>query len=109
MGGQMIAASVVPVAKQRNDRDENAAIKAGEMSKCWDEKPAKKRQKDTDARWTKKDGTSHYGYKNHVSVDRRHNLIRHYEVTDAAVHDSQVINDVLDDHNTASDVWADSA
>ena len=30
-------------------------------------------------------------------------------MTDAAVHDSQVIDDVLGDDNTASDVWADSA
>ncbi len=95
----MIDASIVPVPKQRNDRDENAAIKAGETPEGWDEKPAKKRQKDTDARWTK----------NHVNVDRRHKLIRRYKVTDAATHDSQVIDDVLDDGNTASDVWADSA
>ena len=30
-------------------------------------------------------------------------------VTDAAVHDSQVVEDILDADNTASDVWADSA
>ena len=29
--------------------------------------------------------------------------------TDAAVHDSQVVEDILDADNTASDVWADSA
>ena len=109
MGGQMIDASIVPVPKQRNDRDENAAIKAGETPEGWADKPAKNRQKDTDARWTKKHGKSHYGYKNHVNVDRRHKLIRRYKVTDAATHDSQVIDDVLDDDNTASDVWADSA
>ena len=99
----------MPVPKQRNDRDENAAIKAGETPEGWANKPAKERQKDTYARWTKKHGKSHYGYKNHVNVDRRHKLIRRYKVTDAAVHDSQVIDDVLDDDDTASDVWADSA
>ena len=52
---------------------------------------------------------SHYGYKNHVNVDRRHKLVRRYQVTDAAVHDSQVVEDILDADNTASDVWADSA
>ena len=109
MGGQMIDASIVPVPKQRNDRDENAAIKAGETPEGWSDKPAKNRQKDTDARWTKKHGKSHYGYKNHVNVDRRHKLIRRYKVTDASVHDSQALDDVLDDDNTASDVWADSA
>ncbi|MDA0952400.1 MAG: IS5 family transposase [Proteobacteria bacterium] len=109
MGGQMIDASIVAVPKQRNDRDENAAIKAGGTPEGWDDQPAKRAQKDTDARWTKKHGKSHYGYKNHVNVDRRHKLIRRYKVTDAAVHDSQVVDDVLDDDNTASDVWADSA
>ncbi len=46
---------------------------------------------------------------NHVNVDRRHKLVRRYCVTDAAVHDSQVVDDILDPDNTASDVWADSA
>jgi transposase, IS5 family len=109
MGGQMIDASIVPVPRQRNGRDENATIKAGGTPEGWDERPAKKRQKDTDARWTKKHGKSHYGYKNHVNVDRRHKLVRRYQVTDAAVHDSQVVDGVIDDDNTASDVWADSA
>lgn len=109
MGGQMIDASIVPVPKQRNTREDNATIKAGGTPKDWDDKPAKRRQKDTDARWTKKHGKSHFGYKNHVCVDRRHKLIRRYDVTDAAVHDSQVMEAVLDDTNTASGVWADSA
>lgn len=109
MGGQMLDASIVPVPKQRNRRDENAAIKAGATPEGWDENPARRRQKDTDARWTKKHGKSHYGYKNHVNVDRRHKLIRRYTVTDASVHDSQALDDILDETNTASDVWADSA
>jgi hypothetical protein len=50
-----------------------------------------------------------HGYKNHVSVDRRHKLVRRYQVTDAATHDSQVVDDILDPDNTTSDVWADSA
>ena len=39
----------------------------------------------------------------------RDQLVRRYKVTDAAVHDSQVVEDILDPNNTASDVWADSA
>lgn len=109
MGGQVIDASIVPVPKQRNSREENATIKAGDTPEGWDNKPAKRRQKDTEARWTKKHGKSHYGYKNHVNVDRRHKLIRRYSVTDASVHDSQALDDVIDKANTASDVWADSA
>ena len=88
---------------------ENARIKAGEMPKSWQDKPAKRRQKDVEARWTKKHGRSHYGYKNHVNVDRRHKLVRRYQVSDAATHDSKVLDDILDGDNTALGVWADSA
>ena len=58
MGGQIIDASIVAVPKQRNSRKENAGIKAGETPECWQDKPAKRRQKDVEARWTKKHGRS---------------------------------------------------
>ena len=108
MGGQIIDASIVAVPIQRNRRDDNEQIKRGETPDPWADKPAKRRQKDRDARWTKKHGKSHYGYKNHVNIDRRHKLIRRYRVTDAAVHDSQVVDELLTSDNTASAVWADS-
>ena len=62
-------------------------------------------QKDLDARWTKKGGVSYYGYKNHVSTDRRYKLVRCYAVTEASVHDSQMIGEILDPDNTAAKVW----
>jgi IS5 family transposase len=49
------------------------------------------------------------GYKNHISIDRKHKLIRRYAKTDAAVHDSHKLDEVLDKSNTGSEVWADSA
>ena len=58
MGGQIIDASIVAVPKQRNSREENARIKAGETPAGWEDKPAKRRQKDVEARWTKKHGKS---------------------------------------------------
>ena len=64
MGGQIIDASIVAVPKQRNSRDGNAKIKDGETPEDWASKPAKRSQKDTDARWTKKHGKTHYGYRN---------------------------------------------
>jgi len=109
MGGQIIDATIVTAPKQRNRREESETIKAGETPQDWKDKPAKNRQKDKDARWTKKHGRSYYGYKNHVNVDRKHKLIRRYQVTNAAVHDSEKFDDVLDPNNTASGVWADSA
>ena len=109
MGGQIMDASIVSVPRQRNSRDDNEQIKKGELPEAWADKPAKRRQKDSDARWTKKHGKSHYGYKNHVGIDRKHKLIRRYRVTDASVHDSQVVEELLASDNTASGVWADSA
>lgn len=109
MGGQIIDASIVSVPSQHNSRDENSKIKAGKLPEDWANKPAKRSQKDIDARWIKKHGKSHFGYKNHINIDRHHKLVRRYEVTDASVHDSQVIGDILDADNTASSVWADSA
>lgn len=109
MGGQMVDASIVPVPRQRNTREENEQIKKGKTPGDWEGDPHKKRQKDVDARWTKKHGKSHYGYKNHVNADRRHNFVWDYEVTDASMHDSQKLDDLIDADNTASDVWGDSA
>jgi IS5 family transposase len=50
-----------------------------------------------------------FGYKNHVSIDRAHGLIRRFAVTSAAAHDGARLPDVLDKTNTASPVWADTA
>jgi IS5 family transposase len=108
-GGQIIDASLVSVPKNRNTRDENKRIKAGETPEGWDDEPNMKRQKDTDARWTKKHGKSHYGYKNHINIDNEHKLIRRYAVTDASVHDSKVFDELLDDENSDRSIWADSA
>ena len=109
MGGQIIDATIVPAPRQRNSRDDNALVKAGETPADWEAHPDKNRQKDKDARWTKKHGKSHFGYKNHIGIDRRHKLVRRYAVSSASVHDSQKLDDVLDANNTASGVWADSA
>jgi transposase, IS5 family len=52
--GQIIDASIVQAPKQRNSREENAQIKEGEIPQDWEE--AKRRQKDSDAQWTKRNG-----------------------------------------------------
>jgi len=108
-GGQIIDASLVNVPRNRNRRKENEQIKEGKVPEEWEEQPHKKRQKDLDARWTKKHGKSHYGYKNHVNVDKESKLIRRYAVTDASVHDSQVFDALLDEENSGRFIWADSA
>ncbi len=105
--GQIIDASIVAAPRQRNTREENKTIKQGETPEGWSDEKAC--QKDTDARWTKKNGVNHYGYKNHIGVDAKHKLIRRYSITNAAVHDSQVFEEILDSGNSSRDVWADSA
>ncbi|MCB2218497.1 MAG: IS5 family transposase [Desulfobulbaceae bacterium] len=105
--GQIVDANIVRVPTQRNSREENEDIKAGEPITSWD--APKRREKDTDARWTKKNGKAFFGYKNHVSIDVGHKFIPSYEVTDASANDSQVFNELLDPDNTSKDVWADSA
>ena len=107
--GQIIDASITAVPRQRNTREENETIKQGQTPEAWEARPAKLRQKDTDARWTKKNGVNHYGYKNHIGVDVEHKLIRTWAVTDAARHDSQLFEQLLDEDNTCRAVWADSA
>jgi IS5 family transposase len=105
--GQIVDASIIAAPKQRNTRDENKDIKDGNVPQNWSEN--KKRQKDTDACWTRKRGQNHYGYKNHIDIDVEHKLIRDYEVTPASVHDSNVFEQLLDEDNSSSDVYADSA
>ena len=107
--GQIIDASFVEVPRQRNSRDENEQIAHGKTPAAWLGSPSKLSQKDVDARWTKKNDQTFYGYKNHVNVDVKGKFIREYSVTPANVHDSQELENVLDKDNTGSGVWADSA
>jgi len=67
----------------------------------------KRAQKDVDAKWTKKHGKNHFGYKLHASVDKRYKVIRKVIITDAAVADTTVFEDLLDTCNTSRDVYAD--
>lgn len=108
--GQIIDATFVPVPIQRNGRENNALIKANAVPIEWGKTPAKLAQKDIDARWTKKGGQNHYGYKNHINIDRDTKLIAATACTDASVHDSQVLDTVLRDAEIGGKtVWADSA
>lgn len=91
----------------------------------WRGKPNKAHQKDVDARWTVKIGgkvryrpdgtplpqiaTPVFGYKSHISIDRRFGFIRKAAVTSAADRDGRQLRRVIDTGNTAGDVWADSA
>jgi len=107
--GKMIDATFVEAPRQRNTREENEKIKAGQGDELWNDQPHKKCQKDIDARWTKKNGQTYYGYKNHVKADPGTKLITNYVVTDASVHDSQVLEDLLEESDANQPLYADSA
>ena len=83
MSGQIVDASLISAPKQRNTEDEKEDIKAGTVPPEWEDRPAKLRQKDMDARWTlvfgkareRADGTRHayiaipvFGYEAHTSL-----------------------------------------
>ena len=108
-GGQMIDASFVEVPRQRNTREENETIKNGKVPDSWKSQPDKMAQKDVDARWTKKNEETFYGYKNHVNADVQSKFIRSYVVTPASVHDSQMFDDLLLPVAEGKKIFADSA
>jgi len=107
--GKMVDASFTVAPRQRNTREENKTIKAGKGNELWNDKPNKKRHKDIDARWTKKNNETFYGYKDHAKVDTKSKFIDNYKVTDASVHDSQPLDDLLTEDDEGQDFYADSA
>ena len=89
--GAIVDATFVEAPKQRNHREENQAIKEGRVPEEWQkpENQHKLAQKDTDARWAKKNNQTYYGYKDHVKADSKNKFITNYSVTNAAVNDNQ--------------------
>jgi len=126
MAGQIVDATLVAAPRQRNSADEKVAIRAGKTAReIWPDEPNKAAQKDTDARWTLKvggkvryrpDGTPLpmiavpvFGYKSHISIDRRYGFIRESTVTAASAADGRQLKRLVSGENTGSGVWADSA
>lgn len=105
--GQIVDATFVEVPRQRNSREENARIKTGASPDGWEDHPQKARQKDVDARWATKNHERHYGYKNHVKVDSQSKLIESYTVTSASVHDSQALEELIEEGDPTT--YVDSA
>ena len=97
------------VPRQRNEKEENEAIKSGKGTTLWQENPNKKSQKDIDARWTEKGGEKHYGYKDHAKIDTKSKLIDTYVVTSAEVHDSQALEKLIREEDSGQELHADSA
>lgn len=105
--GCIIDATFVEVPRQRNTRAENATIKDGHTPTDWAKTPDKLAHKDVDARWTKKNEVAYYGYKDHIKVNTATKLIETAVVTSASVHDSQVVERLIQPGDEV--VFADSA
>jgi len=103
--GVIVDASFVEVPRQRNTREENALIKTGQTPADWSAK--KRAHKDVDARWTKKNAQTFYGYKDHIKVNIQTKLIESAVVTTASVHDSQAADGLVQAGDVV--VFGDSA
>ncbi len=107
--GSIVDATIVEAPGQRNNHQDNDQIKQGEIPEDWKVNPNMLRQKDTEARWLKKNGENYYGYKNHIKICRKSKLISRYKETDASVRDSQAVEDLLDKSDSHHDFYGDSA
>jgi IS5 family transposase len=104
-GGQIVDASLVPAPKQHIPKAEKEMVKEQAMPINWS--PAKRRQKDIEASWTKKHGKSYFGYKLSANTDKKYKLIRKIKISTADEHDTLHLDDVLDSGNTSRALYAD--
>lgn len=105
----MVDASFTVAPRQCNTREENQQIKDGRGNELWNDEPNKKETQRYRCLLDKKNKETFYGYKNHAKVDTKSKLIDTYEVTDASVHDSQPLDDLLTVNDYGQDFHADSA
>ena len=83
--GQIVDSSLVAAPRQRATKAEKAAIKAGRQAgEIW-----------PDGRKLVDIAVPVYGYKTHISIDRKHGIIRRQIVTDAAANDGKRLREGL--------------
>lgn len=110
-GGMIVDASFIEKPHQHFTKGEKEALDQGKRPESWEnpESQARVSQLDTDAQWTKKNNQSYFGYKDHIKVDAESKIITDYVVTDAAVHDSQVVDELITIRDAGNTLYADSA
>ena len=108
--GSIVDATFVEAPRQRNTKDENKQIKEGKIPEEWKKEENRNMlaQKDIDARWATKNKERHYGYKDHVKVDKKSKMITRYQVTSAEVHDSRKLKNLIEKKKDKR-IYGDSA
>lgn len=107
--GSIVDASFIEAPKRRNTEEQREKLKKSEVPEEWDdaEHPQKLMQRDTDATWTKKGDEAHFGYKDHVKVDKESKLITKFAVTTASVNDVKGAENLFDENDKIA--YADAA
>ena len=107
--GSIVDASFIEAPKRKNTKEQREMLKEGIVPDEWaDAKhPQKIMQRDTDATWTKKGNESHFGYKDHVKIDKDSKLITGYAVTTASTNDAKGAEGLFDESDKVA--YADSA
>jgi len=96
--GSIVDATFVETPRQRNTKEENREIKEGKIPEEWQTEKNRHKmvQKDTDARWMTKNKERHYGYKDHIKIDKKSKIIMKYSVTSAELHDSRELKNLIE-------------
>ncbi|MDR3185574.1 MAG: transposase, partial [Christensenellaceae bacterium] len=94
--GSIIDATFVTVDKRHTTKDDNQNLKDGVELEDFNKKREERLEKgeitsrnnvvaqtDMDARWTKKNDDSYFGYKDHIKCDSDSKIITDFSVTDA--------------------------
>jgi len=115
--GSIVDASFVTVDKRHTTKKDDQSLKEGDCPHDLHEKCARRleageikdeenvfNQLDFDARWTKKNNESFFGYKDHVKCDKDSKIITDFTVTDASVHDSQELIELINRDDKSVDL-----
>ena len=109
-GGQMVDATIVPVPRQRNSREENDAGQDRRKRPRIGSRNRRRTGRRTRTRAGRRSmARSFFGYKNHVNADARHKLIRDYDGRATPVTRQPEVRWAFEPGNTSRDVYADSA
>lgn len=90
--GTLVDATLIHASEPKRKKDANGKVISNEAA-------------DKDATYTSKRGVKHHGYKMHIATDRA-GVIKDIRTTTAKVHDSKMIDEMIEDETKA--VFADS-